>query len=266
MHHPRLLIGLLVLATVLVDLVVWSILFGVSWPDDLPPVFGFLYLGAWSMAHAQVSLAAIWVSYGGKWMPWTTLLLVVTILGWAPLFTGGIQSDLFTVPFFCLLQSAMIVGSLGLARIAGVKFVHVGDIASDGQDGVGQRRFQFSLAYLLSWLTAVAVALGLLSYQADFGKLASAFLNIQMSMVATCLADTAIALAALWMILGTRKTLLRLAVLCLAICADVFASRAELVWPTVVLALGQVLWLSASLAVVRVAGFRLVRQRAGAGS
>lgn len=254
------MIALLILVTVMVDLLVWrSVLSSMPGPGRPPR---FLLLPSWSLVLAQVSLAVLWAATSGKWMPWTTIALFATIACWSPIVGNppGLVTGLL------LLQAGTLAAAVGVGRALGLRLVLGGGISLPGAFPAPPR-LQFSLGYLLSWVTTVASALGLLSYTLGRGTQISWYLEEWKSMTAIALGDTAIALVALWTMLGVGRLRSRIsaqflvapAVLALWEFVGGIADLGELV----VVCLLEILWLLLSLAVVRVAGYRLVRRGAG---
>ena len=180
---------------------------------------------------------------------------------------GFSRENSTTTAILYLLQAAVIVAALGVARMAGVRLVLVSRGVLPDESLVRRPRLQFSLGYLLSWVTAVAVALGSMSYVLEYRHILPSFRDEWAPLAALSLGDAAIALGALWMALGARTPALRTIVLCLAVLATLavwyLAIGLGEDWIGVSILLVQILWLLASLAVVRVAGYRLVRRAAG---
>ncbi|MFH1922644.1 MAG: hypothetical protein ABIP48_22500, partial [Planctomycetota bacterium] len=271
MLSARLLIPLLVAATVLVDLVVLSVLlydegFPRDWPHPVVAVFC-------SLAMAQVSLVALWTGFGGKSLPWRVMGLVVAIVLWSVLTAPTLNpteieesQSIWTI--FLLAQAAGVLIPLSIARMMGVKLVRASAVDVTGQAASGQGRLQFSLGYLMSWITVVAVAMGLLHYTVGYPFLPWLG-ELWWMLLVVDIAHSALALAALWGALGTRRPTLRAIVLALTTGAVIFVgyklAHVDDLLPYAALCLLQLLWLVASLCVVRVAGYRVVRRvRAGA--
>lgn len=269
MPRPRLLIALLAVATVLVDLVAWSYYASVFWREPGPPGSSGppgSYWGLWSIMLAQVSLAAIWIAYGGKWRPWLALALVVGVVCWLRLVSPALPdtspeySMIMSVYF--LLQATVIVAALGIAGTAGVSVVAPPPRAFSVEAMDRRPRLQFSLGYLLAWVTAMAVALGSLGTVLDYREIPPWFRDNWAECATFSVGNAAIALAALWFMLGVRTAMLRTIVLCLTALATsavwhfAFAPPPD-VWIIPSIVLTQILWLLASLAAVRVAGYRL---------
>jgi len=269
MRNARLLAILLVAATVLVDLVAVSAVAGShGFPPEWPhPALVVLV----ALAMSQVSLAAIWMGWGRTWLSWRTLILVLTIVVWSRLFECSVApeelDDIATI--YGLLLSAQCIGVLlpsCLARRAGIKLIQDGDVKQAREPDRVRRQWQFSLGYLLSWITVVAVSLGALLHAFDYRVVWRASTLLSPRSAVSPLAHAALALAALWTALGTGRPRLRGVALSLTTVGAIAAVH-TLVEPSgggrayAAVCVLQVVWLLASLWVVRVAGYRIVRER-----
>jgi hypothetical protein len=266
MRSARLLIGLLLLATVLVDLVVVSVV-----ASELPPWIergraGRAELMLISLPLAQASLVAVWAGFGGRSLAWRTVGLVLIITLWSAVVGWLMEPSRpmsMATPWTILLlaQTTLIFACVMLARSTGLRVTRATDIVSSQQPAGGRRRFQFSLAYSLSWITAVALVLGILQYVL-YRKHIPPDPDFWPDVALLSIAHTAIALSTLWTVLGRQRLVLRLVGLLLTALAAVAAyyhltEIAE--WlAAVTLCLAQLLWLVGSLWVIRVAGYRLV--------
>jgi len=116
---------------------------------------------------------------------------------------------------------------------------------------------------MLSWTTTFAVVLGALRCTVDY-RLLPSYLSDWRDLTVLSLGNALLALAALWAVLGTGKTALRATILALVTAAVIASGQAlahvDALQPFVTLCLLQVLCLTASLCVFRVAGYRLVRR------
>jgi len=268
MRNARLLIHLLLCATVLVDLVVVSVVLadpGSRLQPNVPRVFV-----VFSLMMSQVNLLAAWIGFAGRSLPWRIVALVLTVVLWStvvgivgdavePLWSAGAFRSLFIVLF--LAQAVFVFATLWMARFAGAKLVRTSDVASTGQAVCGRTRLQFSLGTLLAWITTIAVVLGLFQWGVtNYGILE---LLVDVSVAIWLLENAAFVLLALWAALGTRHLLLQLLVAALAVSAAVLTRYtlanadgdrmvySALTISTFVLQLG-------FLAVFRVAGYRLM--------
>ena len=263
MRRPGLLIALLIVATVLVDLVALSV--APSRPELPHPAIIVLF----SLSMAQVSLVALWAGLAGKSAPWRVIGLVLVVVLWTALLAAVLDyaspreiASFWTV--LLLAQAVAIFMPLSVARAVGLRMVSVGDLDAVKAASTGRSRLQFSLGYLLAWTTAVAVTLGLLKYTVDYRTLFP-YPGVWWKLFVLAVGHAAIALAALWALLGTRWLGLRLPALFLitaaAIVCDSWLARLDPFWASALLCLVQALWLAGSLWVFRVCGYRVVRRR-----
>ena len=264
MRRPGLLIALLIVATVLVDLVALSAVVS-SGKEEPHPALIVLF----SLSMAQVSLVALWAGQAGKSAPWRVIGLVLVIVLWSALLAVALSyappeaiASIWTV--LLLMQAVAVFVPLSVARAVGVRLVSVDDLDAIEEGGTGRRRLQFSLAYLLGWITAVAVTLGLLKYTVDYRTL-SPYPGLWWKLFVLAVGNAAIALAVFWALLGTRWPGLRIPSLCLltaaAIASDRWLGDLNPFWAISALCLIQALWLAGSLGVFRVCGYRVVRRR-----
>lgn len=194
------------------------------------------------------------------------MLLAAGILGWRPLLRVPEQS--FSLLFWLFgIQAVMILAGLLLVQAVEIRLV-----ASSPGAAMERPRLQFSLASMLSWITATAVVLGLYKWTSQYRY--SLFLNLSLVICAGAIiaSQAALALAALWAMLGTARCRLRIFALCIVasgagfVWVLAFGDSTGDAWPATGMFLADTAWLVLSLAVVRVAGYRLVRCRGGAGN
>jgi hypothetical protein len=270
MKNPRLLVVLLLAATVLVDGVALSV---VSSGREYvrPPGSAELFL--FSLGMGQVSLVAIWTALGGRSLPWRVLALALTIMAWARLLAWSLldaEEVLWWQTLYNLLlaaQSAGVVLPLFVARFARLELTRASDADRTQRTAAGPSGLQFSLRYLLSWITVVAVVLGLFQYAFNYRALWALGAADWRELAVHSLGDAALALAAFWVALGARRPVLRAIALPLTTAAVIAVYNTVLRMPTfwvfVGLCVVQVVWLVGSLWVFRVAGYRIAwRQNA----
>ena len=265
MQASRLLIFLLLAAVVLVDLVMLSAVGSAGggffrWPHPLLAVL-------FSLAFSQVSMGAIWAGLSDTSLPWRLagLVGVATVwsvaLAWEPVDAVGYGRDDWSV---LLLGHALFILLILLAiRAEGGRLANC--LKTNAQPE--ERRWQFSLGHLFAWLTATAVSLGLLRYTIDFDSPIAGRYWPEILVFGLC--NAVVTLAALWAVLGGKRMVSRVVVLCLAAggvlslplfydnaIADIHISWAML-W------ILQIVWLAAWLFVLRTAGIRFVRRNRG---
>ncbi|HUT94713.1 MAG TPA: hypothetical protein VMY37_34975 [Thermoguttaceae bacterium] len=260
------LIALWVAATVLVDVVALSV--AASADRGSPPLWphpAVLVLFALSMS--QVSLAAIWTGFAGRWFQGRMMGLMLIAVMWSRYVAWIVapsQIDDYACLYGSLLlaQTIAILVSLTVARLSGARLVRADrvDVAGDGSSGPS--RFQFSLREMFSWTTVLAVVLGALRYSVDH-HLFPAYLGDWRQWAVLSLANAVPALLAVWATLGTGRPGLRAMALALATAAAIGAggTLAEVVSlrAYAVLCILQVVWVLGSLCVFRAAGYRVVR-------
>jgi hypothetical protein len=165
--------------------------------------------------------------------------------------------------FFLLLEAAVAVALLGSARAAGLHVTGAADRARTGNQPTPPR-LQFSLRYLFAWLTAAAIALASLGYTFHLGSLALRAWDLRV-MVVHAVVNVAVLLAALSALLTAWPRLLRWLIglgasaVAIALIQLLFSSPRD----PGLLCGGVTVWVLASLAVVRVAGYRLAWRRRG---
>jgi len=270
MRGSRLLITLLIVAAVLVDVVVLSVVASIRGVPPQWPHPGVILL--FSLSMSQVSLAALWTGFGGRSLYWRVGGLMLCAVLWSR-YTAWIiapeRIDDYASLYGSLLlaQTIAILVPLSVARLRGLKLVRKGDVDCV-EDTTGDRsRLQFSLREMLSWTTTFAVVLGALRCTVDYQLLPS-YLGDWRDLTVLSLDNALLALAALWAVLGSGRPALRALILVLATAAAITTGGAlahvDVLWPFAVLCLIEVLWLLASLCVFRVAGYRVVgRAQAG---
>lgn len=265
MRHVRLLVILLVVATLLVDLVVVSLVAShqivpADWPHPAA-------IALFSLCVAQVSLLAIWTGLGGKSLPWRILGLLLVIGLWSRLVAWTIDrpdtEDVFVEWTWVLLgQTVVILVPLWAARLRGVRLTRASSEDWTEETASPRSRFQFSLGHLLSWITVLAIVLGLAQYTFRYDDLF--WLVAAWHLVAVYgISHAALALAGFWAVFGTGRAWLRCLLLVPTTAAAIGASYLwtgiEDLGPYTGFFLLQVLWAVASLSVFRVAGYRITR-------
>jgi len=262
MHTARVLVGLLLLATLLVDLsvVVWSRSLGPERSGNDVHV-GIVA----SLVLTQVSLLAILVSLGRPTSPWPWVGLFGGVLLGAVFFSchlhDGQLGPLLACLVFFSLQAALVAVVLIAFPWAARRLRRF----ERGPTGEGsQRRFQFSIARVFAWTTGVAICLGSaqLALAGTFDL--SDTLDWLAVGVAISLASALLGVCAAWFALGQGHVWLRaflfVATVPLGMEVNHLAganggSPGRLFLLSVFAA--QAVLLLASLGVVRMAGYRL---------
>lgn len=255
MNQRRLLISLLVLATVCVDCAV--VLPTGSRQAGFPSLSWIL---ASALQLSQVSLAAAWLALGRTPGPARLLGMVAVVAGWSCAMAarrGAAGLEVWTV--LLLAQTGGVGGPLLVARWLGLG---LGEVSTDLQSqspAARAKKWQFSIAYLLGWTTALAVALSALRCVGPFESLPFWYALARASVVEVT-GSAALAWVALWAVLGARRRAMGMisvgvvGVLCVA--AGQRLSAYVLSWylPQTLL---EALLLLGMLAVCRTAGYRL---------
>jgi hypothetical protein len=270
MTSSRVLIALLVAATVLVDLVVVACLGDP--PRLATPTLPAIVMVA--LVFGQVNLLAAWVGLRRPASPWPWTCLVGFIVLCSLLLGADDGRDTTRLTLFPLMQAGFVIGSLWIVRLAGVTVVEgARDTAS--QDVAAPRKAnQFTLAQLFGWMTGLAVCLGLLRCAINREDISEVLRELWHGGLFVSLyhaGNVAVVCLVLWGALGRRWPLARGLTLYL-----VFLVAITPIWISAfvhtllpfsgVLAL-QALLILGSLWVVRMAGYRLtVRKKTSARS
>ncbi len=269
MITSRLLIWLLILASVLVDGVVWTLVGrgNESGVLSLPrPAIGLLF----SLVFSQVSLAAVWAGLSGRTIAWRLAggLLVVLLWSVALSVLGGGDIAGGSTQWIVLLsgQAMTVFVPLSVARGRGVRLSEASVIDTTSQQGVELRSWQFSLQCWFAWMAALAVAMGMvcsvdrehLPWTPHFWLSAGILL----------VGHSATAIVALWAVLGTGRPMRRIVGICLtvAVVLAVYMLTANTrghMQLRATLCLAQATLLIGSLWVARTAGYRLTSQKRG---
>lgn len=256
MRANRILIPLLILATLTYDLVLVSCLTERHrWPDPL--VAGLLGLAA-----GQVTLATLWGVLGRDHLPWRIAVPLSVPLAWglAILLAQGKVIPAYRAPVEVavrlLIQSALLTLIFLLIRWHGARLLPVDPTFRTRS----LRRRQFSLRYLFAWLTATAITLGLLKTLFQHAKIAELFQRWGKHLILDFVGVT-LGLICVWLILDERGRKARLlTALVTGLPAACIVGLAS--WSSRFPAL-LTLWLAAgsysavAFVVLRIAGFRL---------
>lgn len=256
-----LLIRLLMAATVLVDLTLCTLAPPESsvWSDWFESMF-------MTLALSQIGLVAAWTGWGRTPMPWRLVGLTLALAGWAGMGAAVIRASgtnlerASMVAGFLTIYAVAVLVIILLARAWGLRSTTVAELTAK-RDPVPRRpRFQFSLRNLFAWTTAVAVIVGGFRHLLGPASLRGILWHWT---PATALfgGHAVLASVAVWTILGSRRPNERAAVLCATIglvMLDDWNIPHAGVTDLLILVLVHPAWSLLSLAVVRVAGYRLV--------
>ncbi len=261
MSQRGVLIGLLVLASVLVDCAVVTVA-----ARESESLFGPML--AWALQRSQVSMAAIWLALGKTWGSLRLTGVVVVVAFWSCAMTVlafGVQLEEWMMVL--VAQTFAVSLPLLVARCLGAKLEATPPTLKSDKPATGPRTWQFSIAYLLTWMTALAFALGTMQYIAPYRGVQFGLLLLPLGFLlqwrvgVLVLGSAVVALSALWRVLGSGEPAVRTTVLCvvaaMVILAAFFLGPFPRTEGPLVLVLLEVLLLLGSLAVFRVAGYRL---------
>jgi hypothetical protein len=265
MSVRRLLIGLLLLATVLVDCAL------VKTVGPFPLTLHPTRLFAWTLQLSQVSLMAIWLALGRTSGPLRLMGTVMVVALWSWALADYAPRDVHLKVSAIDLTALTVAVSVPLlvARWLGLRLVDVSSAPEAEDLAGGSRRFQFSIAYLLGWITALALMLGMLQYVTPFWNLqmgrhnALWALSVEWRGAVFRIGHAALAWSALWAVLGKRRPVVRILTLCAvggtAVITTFLANPRFAGGIACVLALFslEALLLISPLVVFRVAGYRL---------
>ncbi len=262
MHADRLLVPLLVLATLAIDLAFVNLLADDTvWPATMAAVI-------MGLAAGQINLATLWGVLGAGCLPWRLAVLLVVPVGWgvviarsAPRIQAGY--DLAAVwGVHLLTQTVLLVSILALVRLCGAVLMPANQRPVPD---TGPLRRQFTVRYLFAWLTSTAIAMSVLKTAFDRARL-DGFDFHWIEIVILNLVGAMIGLACVWLTVDSRGRKARLAATLVTAlpAAPVVAAMPLLVHSAAVLKAVLLLWLVAALysalacIVLRMAGLRLI--------
>ena len=257
MNQSRLLIGLLLAATLALDCAVLAN----AGTHELSP-HPVLIL-AWTLQLSQTSLMAVWLAVGKTSVPWRLTAAVTAVGLWSCALTTLPDAPAVAQRAVLLtLQTIAVAVPLLLMRPLGLSLIDAAAKADAGHSTFGRRRLQFSILTMIGWTTALAVILSTAKSMAPDDPFTLG-VGLDVSVAVFLVGRGAVALAAAWAVLGRRWSSWRIAVLPVAVVAAIAlqplprSSSADGSRYLAMLCLLEVLLLLGPLGVVRVAGFRL---------
>lgn len=275
MREHRFLVSLMILAMTSVDL---AALAHAGPPDPLlrpwptPNLVVVL-----SLAFSQVSLIGVWAGLGAAWVPWRVAGVALVVTFWSIGLTTsvgasipGYDKNVWTVHLAS--QAALILAAALLLRWRGRRLVNrsgMTDTEDNEEDAVRRPRFQFSISYLVAWMTSIAITLGMFQYTVDFASLPSAQFDWEGILACNLIAAVTL-LATLLLTLDSRPRAQRngglgfvslLGVILLALLAGMGPGSQDSKLTFAALLLLQVAWLTAAFVVLRVAGLRVTTRQ-----
>ncbi|MEE8450478.1 MAG: hypothetical protein V3R99_01150 [Thermoguttaceae bacterium] len=269
MRHPQPFIWLLIVAMVSADASVLTWVAGRGWsPPQWPHALLCLLF---ALVFSQVGLATIWAGLGRQSMAWRVTGGFLVVVAWSIALARELQADrpieLLSTYWSVLLsvQAGLALVPLLIMRAAGARLISTAaaEISQDRGSQLGP--WQFSPADLLRWMTALAVIMGLAQSVAFYDLLPRS--STALAEIGTwAAANTLLALFTLWAVLGNGPPVAR--ILTLAVIASVTAGLLGWLAPNsekgeaaAMLYVLQTILLTASLGVVRIAGYRLASAR-----
>jgi hypothetical protein len=210
------------------------------------------------LAPGQGSLLALWAAFGGKGSPWRSVLaLLVLVAHYAVNDRWVHSSDMEHWLGVQLLHAIPFLFACLLARLLGIELRRGSrDLAASDSPA-----FRFSVGRTIAWVTAIGITIGVLQILgAQFG---TAFGNCEGWSITA--ATGFVAVASFWLPLGQKRFVLRLLALAVAISLGTFVLREgvgylSMEWFALLLVI-EAIWITGSLIVVRLAGYRWAWRR-----
>jgi hypothetical protein len=222
------------------------------------------YISLIALTVAQGNLVAVWAVWGGRLRPWRFVAACVAAV--AGLLALGVDEAPPNDKAMWVFVAALEMVFAGVAMF-GARMLGVESIDRPEADEIDARQaprvwFQFSLASLLSWTAAVAVVLAASHYLPR-----RPVWNIFGQPEAAPIFGTSVlaAFGSVWVSLGTRRGPVRLGCLILAMLAGVVILLASVPdvapWEFALFFLVQAAYLTGTLWLARLAGYRLAWRR-----
>ncbi len=240
----------------------------------------WLEMCLFTMSLSHGVLLAIWAALGGRPTLWRLVAVVAALVALMWLCR---HPDVQEILFILLLQSLFMATLLTLGRFFGVELT--GEPAADcapATDGAGldslpaeeteRPWMQFSLWAVMSWTTAIAALLASFHYlPEDLVRRVSGDARGWVIAAILLFSVALIGFGAMWITLGTRWTLMRYVVLgaagagaigvLLLLNAFLAPGYGPNVWELLLFCGSAMFWLVGSLALIRLAGYRLIWRR-----
>jgi hypothetical protein len=206
---------------------------------------------------SQGTLFALWVALGGKRTLWRIILAVAVVVVYGSCL-HHVDHEWLTAT---IGQTVVLTPILLLARLTGLELTR----SVDSQ--AAPRRFQFSIWDMFVWTTALALVLSVFEFLSGGRLLTPAHSHVAGEMIVPnpilrlLLVLMLVNLPSIWAALGKSWTMARILLLPVMIgltAAVLTAHHGQQFYIYCTIALsGMSAWLLASLAVVRLAGYRL---------
>jgi len=220
-----------------------------------------------ALMFSQIGLATIWAGLGRQAMAWRVTGGFLVVVAWSIALARELQADrpieLLSTYWSVLLsvQAGLALVPLFFMRAAGARLISTTATKTSQDSGLQLGPWQFSVADPLRWMTALAVILGLAQSVAFYDLLPRS--SGALAEIGTwAAANTLLALFALWAVLGSRPPAARVITLIIIVSVTAgllgwLAPDSEKGMAAAMLYVLQAILLTASLGVVRVAGYRL---------
>lgn len=258
-----LLLLLLALATVGLLVVQWAT------ASDTPPSSPFWWpqVICAAVRYTQLSLAGVWLVLGRTSGPLRLLGVATVVAVWSTVWLLFVDDSAGLANWLAANSLMLLCAAAGMLvlRLSGMRIIDLYQPDDPPTRPYAPR--QFSILYLLGWITVVAIVLGVAKYLLA-GRRVSPGLVDQWEDLAFLGGQTAITVVTVWAVLSTvaiQKRVLGL-VVCIALAYganSVAFTHDELPVAALFPAL-EALLLAAVLVVIRVLGFRLVKGSAAA--
>jgi hypothetical protein len=257
-----LLLGIVVLAALATDGTIVCVLRHDPFPEP-----EWLGIAIFAAVLGQASMLALWAGLGGRPGPWRMTAAIVALGAlagalWSRRDTDEIGFFLF-FGYLALTQLLVMSVLLTAGRLWGLELRDVA--ANDGAAAeLGRPWFQFPIRAIMSWTAAVAVLLAV-SHYLPLDPFQEIIGDWTVSL-AIFTSSALVALGAFWIALGARWSVARYAVLVATTIVGIVwlyvAVREDsALWEFFVFFLTQIVYIAASLWLVRLAGYRLAWRR-----
>jgi hypothetical protein len=211
-----------------------------------------------AIVPSQAFLLGVWIAFGGKPIPWRAIAVITVIAAW-DWYIGKSSGPIGSLNAVLAGETSLAMGILLFARFMGLRLSN----AKRG-DAVNLGHAQFSIGQALMWMTGLAVFMGVAHYLK--GSFAICFNNREICWPVSWLA---LGLSTLWLVCGSRWIAIRCSLPLLFIgLGTAWIVRVNqwwslpinpwlMPWWCVKVLFGYATSTAASLAVVRLAGYRL---------
>jgi len=248
-----LLIVLFIVASGLVDIVVW-ILFS---EDTFSELAWFLTFG---LALGQLGLLAAWLVISSTNIV-LRVLMVVAGIGLLSIFAEQIDdSPALECSGYFFACTVTVAVPLLAARMTGMRLVNTHHENNSATSEFTLRRWQFSLRNMLLWTTSIAIVLGAMRW-IDFS------LVNPNNIVPYCVSFACVTYASLWSMLLVQNVFLRLTVLfvmCPFVGVALSVVAYDSTWTMAMITGIQGIYIAAGAAVFRLSGYRVMWAKKGA--